>query len=94
MSLVTANGTLPGKATIQIKVDYAMRQHLGSSTGLNVYYYDNQTGELELVAENLTVINDTYVEFSITHCSYYVLAAASTDSLSKLRKTLRLILLT
>lgn len=67
------NGTLPGKATIQVKVDYAMREYLGSSEGLSVYYYNNQTGELELIASNLKVINDTYVEFPITHCSYYVL---------------------
>ena len=67
------NGTLPGKATIQVKVDYAMRQYLGSSEDLSVYYYNNQTGELELIASNLKVINDTYVEFPITHCSYYVL---------------------
>ena len=71
------NGTLPGKATIQVKVDYAMRQYLGSDTGLSVYYYNNQTGELELVASDLKVINDTYVEFSITHCSYYVLTTGS-----------------
>ena len=67
------NGQLPGKATIQVKVDYAMREYLGSDTGLSVYYYNNQTGELELIASNLKVINDTYVEFPITHCSYYVL---------------------
>ena len=69
------NGTLPGKATIQIKVDYAMREYLGTGEGLSVYYYNNQTGELELIAEGLKVINDTYVEFPITHCSYYVLTA-------------------
>lgn len=67
------NGTLPGKATIQVKVDYAMRQYLGNSNGLCVYYYNNQTGKLELIAQNLSVVNDTYVEFEITHCSYYVL---------------------
>jgi len=74
------NGELPGKATIQVKVDYAMREYLGSDQGLCVYYYNNQTGELELVAENLTVINDTYVEFEITHCSYYVLTATGNTS--------------
>ena len=67
------NGELPGEATIQIKVDYAMRQYLGQSQQLCIYYYNNQSGEMELVAENLQVIDDTYVEFSITHCSYYVL---------------------
>ena len=77
------NGTLPGKATIQIKVDYAMREYLGTGTGLCIYYYNNQTGELELVAENLVVINDTYVEFEITHCSCYVL----TTEIQKLNYT-------
>ena len=72
------NGQLPGKATIQVKVDYAMREYLGSGKKLCVYYYNNQTGELELVAENLTVLNDTYVEFTITHCSYYILTTKIT----------------
>ncbi|MBO7253138.1 MAG: hypothetical protein J6V25_11000, partial [Oscillospiraceae bacterium] len=67
------NGQLPGKATIQIKVDYAMREYLGSGKGLSVYYFNNQTQKLELIAQDLIVINDTYVEFPITHCSYYVL---------------------
>ena len=67
------NGVLPGKATIQVKVDYAMREYLGRSKGLCVYYYNNQTGEMELIAENLIVVNEGYVEFSITHCSDYVL---------------------
>ena len=67
------NGQLPGKATIQVKVDYAMREYLGTDRKLCVYYYNNQTGQLELIAKDLMVISDTYVEFSITHCSYYVL---------------------
>ena len=67
------NGELPGKATVQIKVDYAMRQYLGSDNDLCIYYYNNKTGELELVAKDLQVIGDTYVEFEISHCSYYVL---------------------
>ena len=73
------NGELPGKATIQVKVDYAMREYLGSGQKLYVYYYNNQTGKLELVAEDLTVVNDTYVEFAITHCSYYVLTATKAE---------------
>lgn len=67
------NGVLPGKATIQVKVDYAMRQYLGSGKDLCVYFYNNQTGELELIAGGLQVVNDTYVEFAITHCCAYVL---------------------
>ena len=74
------NGTLPGKATIQVKVDYAMRDYLGTDEKLCVYYFNNQTGQLELIAEDLSVINDTYVEFEITHCSYYVLTTASGSS--------------
>jgi hypothetical protein len=61
------NGVLPGKATVQIKVDYAMRQYLGSDNDLCIYYYNNKTGELELVAKDLQVIGDTYVEFEISH---------------------------
>ena len=67
------NGTLPGKATIQVKVDYTMQQYLGTNRKLSVYYFNNQTGKLELIAGNLTVNGDSYVEFPITHCSYYIL---------------------
>ena len=73
------NGNLPGKATIQLKVDYAMRDYLGSETGLYVYYYNNETGKLELIEGDVRVVNDTYVEFTITHCSYYVLTVGHPD---------------
>ncbi len=67
------NGQLPGAATIQVKLDHVMREYLGSDRNLSVYYFNNQTGELELVAKNLSIISDTFVEFTITHCSHYVL---------------------
>lgn len=71
------NGRLPGKATLKVNLDGDMQQYLGSSQGLNLYYYNDNTGELELVAENLSVLQDSYVEFSIDHCSYYVVTAAT-----------------
>ena len=67
------NGQLPGKATIQVKLDYAMREYLGRSKGLCVYYHNNQTGQMELVAADVQVVDDSYVEFTIYHCSDYVL---------------------
>ena len=67
------NGELPGKATIQIKLDHTLREYLGSERGLYVYYFNNQTGMFELIASDLVIISDTYVEFTITHCSNYVL---------------------
>ena len=74
------NGQLPGKATLKVNLDGNMQQYLGDD--LNLYYCDEGSGELELVAENLSVLQDSYVEFSIDHCSCYVLTAATPLSYS------------
>ncbi len=72
LSFSDANGVLPGKAKIRIKADYALKQYLGTN-GICVYYYDSTNGKLERVSENLRVTNDSFIEFSIEHCCYYIL---------------------
>jgi hypothetical protein len=72
------NGTLPGKATIRVKADYALRQYLGT-TGLKLYYFDTTENKLVLVNTNVTLEDDNII-FAIEHCSYYVIVGKSTSS--------------
>ena len=73
------NGTLPGKATIQIKADYAMREYLGESN-LYVYYYDKILGKLQTIATNISIVDDSYYQFEITHCSDYVITQGAVNT--------------
>ena len=66
------NGVLPGKMKIRIKLDYSMRNYLGTS-GIYLYYYDPVKKEMQTIAENLDIAKDNYVEFEISHCSSYIL---------------------
>ena len=66
------NGVLPGKMKIRIKLDYSMRNYLGTS-GIYLYYYDPVKKEMQTIAENLDIEKDNYVEFEISHCSSYIL---------------------
>ena len=73
------NGILPGKATVSIKADYAMRKYLGTE-GLYIYYFDKTTKQLELIASNITITDDYYIEFGIAHCSDYVITHGAVSS--------------
>ena len=75
------NGVLPGKATVRVKVDAAMRSFIGKNEGLYIFYYDKTENKFVEIAKNLVVQSDEYIEFDITHCSDYVLSA--TDLLAQ-----------
>lgn len=62
------DGNLPGTATVNIQVS----DLFNTDSVLNLYYYNEETGELELTAEQLKTENG-YVSFSVDHCSSYVL---------------------
>ncbi len=66
------NGVLPGKMKVRIKLDYSMRNYLGTS-GIYLYYYDPVKKEMQVIAENLDIAKDNYIEFEISHCSSYIL---------------------
>ena len=72
------NGELPGKATVRLKLDDEQIGLLGISR-LTVYYYDEQADTITLIASDLEVIHDEYIEFEISHCSKYVIAAEASD---------------
>lgn len=73
------NGVLPGKAKIRIQTDSDMKQYLGNS-GLYVYYYNDTAKKMEPIASNIAITNDDYIEFTIEHCSYYVITSGALSS--------------
>ncbi len=70
-------GTLPGPATISLRVD----EVFPNEAALNLYYYQEETGEAELTAENL-VVENAYVTLSLDHCSQYILVEGALASAS------------
>lgn len=66
------NGKLPGKAKIRVKVDYAFRKYIGEEN-LYVYYYDNATGELVSVAQDIDISQEGYLSFEIDHNSDFII---------------------
>ncbi|MBQ7583928.1 MAG: Ig-like domain-containing protein, partial [Lachnospiraceae bacterium] len=68
------NGQLPGPMTIRIKTDVNMRQFLGKTKDLYVYYYDNTYKRMVPVQAKVEIGEDQYFEFTIYHCSDYVLS--------------------
>lgn len=69
------SGDLPGKATVYIK---ASSQYKNNDI-LSLYYYNKNTGKLELVQKNIKV-SGGYISFNITHCSEYFLASSMKGS--------------
>lgn len=66
------NGNLPGKANVTITIlNEEMYNTYKDSKELNVYHINKATGNLEKI-DNATVDGAT-INFTITHCSQYVL---------------------
>lgn len=63
-------GELPGRATVTVN----LRGKLGDARTANLYYYNPETKQLEVVAENLA-IEGGCVAFPMSHCSNYILTA-------------------
>ena len=76
------NGELPCPVRMRIKADHTMRKFLGKEEGLYVYYYDNTLKKMKTIAAQVTIEDDQYFEFTIYHCSDYVLSPVelSTES--------------
>lgn len=68
-------GPLPGRATVNLSVNHVF----ANGTKLNLYYYDEKSGQAKLQAANLPVANG-YVSISLSHCSHYFLMAGSLAS--------------
>lgn len=68
-------GPLPGAATVYLRVNDVF----ANGTKLNLYYFDEQSGEVQLQAKEIVVKNG-YVSISLQHCSQYILTEGSLDS--------------
>ncbi|MGL5352567.1 MAG: immunoglobulin-like domain-containing protein, partial [Clostridium sp.] len=69
------HGTLPGKATVKVKIDNH-QDVIGEE--LTFYYYNPETKKPEKVQGPLSVDKDGYVTVEITHCSDYFLSVDET----------------
>lgn len=79
----THHGSLPSEATINIYVG----NHYKDGDKLYLYYYNDQTDEIEYVDKALKV-KKGYVTFSIKHCSDYFLTGAVVNNAKGNPKTL------
>lgn len=64
------NGELPGKFTIRIKIDYALKDRM-PNMDINVYYQSGDT--YELIEQGIYLSEDYSYSFDIVHNSTYVL---------------------
>lgn len=65
------HGTLPSKATIKLDV----RDKYKDGERLYLYYYNEEENQIDFI-ENGLVVKNGIVEFSIEHCSNYLLTAS------------------
>ncbi len=70
------HGILPTTATIKVPVN-----NFNDGERLKLYYYDEDTNEIELVDDNVLVKNG-YVSFEIDHCSDYFLTLSIVNEAS------------
>ncbi len=61
-------GDLPGKASVFLRLNDSFQE----KDILNLYYFDEKSGEISLVSEGLKPQNG-YVTLSLSHCSKYIL---------------------
>jgi pullulanase len=67
------NGKLPGKAKVKLKMDAAWLEGKDMNN-IYIYYYNEATKKVEVIAEKLKVDSQGYIEFEITHNSDYFAA--------------------
>ncbi|MCU6761530.1 Uncharacterised protein [uncultured Roseburia sp.] len=69
------DGELPGKASVFLRLN----DTFSDTDTLNLYYFDEETGEVSLVNEGLKP-QAGYVTLSLTHCSKYILTTEAFES--------------
>lgn len=74
------NGKLPGIAQIRVKMDYALRDYLGTEN-LNIYHYKQKfdKNSFDPVAYGLKMTEDGYLEFYIDHNSTFIISDKKID---------------
>lgn len=76
------NGVLPGKATIRLRLGFALRNQMPDSK-VNAYYVNDQ--KFELVGSDIAVQDDDSYEFAITHNSDYMLTSGDINAILGIR---------
>lgn len=71
------NGTLPGTATIKVKITEEMKSVLGNKA-IKLYYYNAVDEKFELIDNNIKAKNG-YYEIKIDHTSKYVMVTSKID---------------
>ena len=67
------NGVLPGKAKIRVKTDYTFR-YIEGYENLKLYFYNPSEEKYKELDNEITLTEDGFYEFEITHNSKYVLS--------------------
>ena len=83
----THHGNLPSEATVNIYVG----RNYKNNENLYLYYYNEDTNEVEYVSRDLKVKNG-YVSFKIDHCSDYFLTGAVVNNAKGNPKTINTII--
>lgn len=66
------SGELPSETYVSVNVS----DKYSDGSIVNLYYYDEESGEITLVSNNLEVKNG-YLKFNIKHCSEYILSMSN-----------------
>ena len=65
------NGDLPCKAIV--RANHEIRESAGlPTTGLNIYYYNNDNKNVQMVAKDVSLTNRTNLEFEVTKGGIYI----------------------
>lgn len=70
-----ASGELPVNASVR----YDVSEKYTNGTKLSLFFYNEETKQLEDQSQTLTV-NNGFITFNLTHCSYYVLSQDAADN--------------
>lgn len=76
------HGELPGKTKIRVKLENE------ANKTLHLYYFNKDINKLELVQSGIKVDKDGWADFTITHCSDYILSEKPIAGAVKAKKAL------
>ncbi len=73
------NGSLPGKASVRIKANDLLNEKIGNNKSY-LYLYNEETEDFTPMDTEVTISEDGYYEFTISHNSDYVLVTKQIDN--------------
>ncbi|MGI6471849.1 MAG: InlB B-repeat-containing protein [Candidatus Methanomethylophilaceae archaeon] len=69
----SASGTLPMEASVK----YYVGDKFASGTVISLFFFNEESNELEDQGQEIVVDDDGYAVFTLTHCSYYILGESA-----------------